>query len=167
MKLKFFFLALLFIPLATQAQTTPSYCTTTTPCADLVWTNGTDITPTVTTNSSGVETAGPAVAKFMRCTVAGTETCTVTNGVLANPSSWSVVPITNGQSLNVSSNTGGPFYDPSIAYNTTYSYTLNLTWTGSLGGVASLYAVPFQMATESAPTTAPTTPTGIVVTETP
>jgi hypothetical protein len=153
----------LFLPLLS-AQTSPSYCSASSPCAGLSWSNGTDITPSISTNSSGVETSGPAVAVFMRCTVTATQSCAVANGVLATPSAWNAVSVTNGQSLNETSNIGGPFYDTNVSYNTTYSYTLSLTWTGSLGGVASSYAIPFQLTFSAAPTTTPSTPTGIVAT---
>jgi len=156
------------------AQTTPTYCTTTTPCAQLNWTNGSDVTATVTTaviaNPSGsgtetVETAGPATAIVYRCTVTATQPCTITNNVPAAPSAWTPVAVTNGQSLAETTSAGGPFYDTSVAYGNTYSYSLTLTWTGSLGGVATGYATPFQLVF-AAPTntpSAPAVPTGIVV----
>jgi len=128
--------------LVAKAQAVPSYCTVATPCAVLTWTNGADITATEVTNSNGIELTGPATAIVLRCTVTAAQPCTITNGALAVPSAWAVVPVTNGQSLLETSNTGGPFYDPSFTYGTKYSYTVDLTWTGV---TPSLYAVPVQI----------------------
>jgi len=132
-----------FGSLTVKAQTsTPSYCTLTTPCIDLTWTNGNDIAATETT-ANGIETAGPATINILRCTNSSTQGCYVNSGILAVPSAWTPVSVTNGQSLLETSNTGGPFYDTTVSYGNTYTYTASLTW--NAGGLPSVYAVPAQV----------------------
>jgi hypothetical protein len=135
---------------------TPAYCTAATPCETLTWTNGSDITATVTNNAAGVEISGPATAQVYRCTVTSTQTCAASSFSTAAGSPWVLVPVTQGQSLSETASAGGPFYDTSVSYGATYVDAVTLSWNSSgasAPGLSSALTFPAAPAAQPAPAT--------------
>jgi len=139
----------------------PTYCTIASPCVEVTWAN-VDVASTVITNSSGVETSGPATATVWQCLVTSTQNCALP---ASNPpltgSPWSASAVTNGQNLAQTSAMGGPFYIANAVYGATYALTVTNNWTGSQGGSASAYAATFQFSMPAVPAAAPGAVTGI------
>jgi hypothetical protein len=127
-------------------------CSVAAPCTTTSLTNN-SMGPTVVTNSSGVQTAGPGTANIWRCTGSTTVCAATTWGtsVWVNLTAASPIPQTTTQSS---------YIDNSVSYGVTYSYIVTNTWTG---GGTSGPSSPFVFAMPAAPSTAPGIPSSVTV----
>lgn len=154
--------------LLTAAAHGQAVCSASSPCVKLSWT-ASGMAATVTTNTSGVQTAGPGFAVVLSCNGGTTSTCTQAslNNFLAAQTPTNLCPSTTQSVWNCVTksltSTSATYQDPE-PYGSLMNYAVQSAWTG--GGVsAATPIVTFQIPqapSQTAPV--PGTPSVVFVT---